>query len=157
MNWPYLHTLINHFPIVLSSVGTAAVVLALITGRRGVWLFALATLTLAGVAIYPAYLTGDNAWHTLRGVWYIERADVQEHDAAASFALLAMFAIGALSGYAWWRMLKREVLALPPRWLRVSVVLLAIFSFTVIARTSYLGGEIIHGSPKLVDSKGPPR
>ena len=52
MNWPYVHTLINHFPIILSVVGTGVVLLALIVRRRGLWLYALATLTLAGLSVY---------------------------------------------------------------------------------------------------------
>jgi len=36
--WPYIHLLINHFPVVLSVVGLGAAVLAVIVGRRGVWL-----------------------------------------------------------------------------------------------------------------------
>ena len=38
MNWPYIHTLINHFPIILTVVGCAVLLLALLTNRRAVWL-----------------------------------------------------------------------------------------------------------------------
>src|SRR5205823_4706578 len=81
MNWPYLHITINHFPIILTVVGSAVLVLALVVRRRGVWLYALATLTLAGASIYPAFFTGDRAAHAVRDTWYILRAAVEEHDA----------------------------------------------------------------------------
>ncbi|MEO7086358.1 MAG: hypothetical protein ABI442_14955, partial [Gemmatimonadaceae bacterium] len=71
MNWPYLHTIVNHFPIILSVVGTSVLILALITGRRGIWLYALATLTLAGLSVYPAFYTGNAAAHALRDTWYV--------------------------------------------------------------------------------------
>jgi hypothetical protein len=152
MNWPYLHTIVNHFPIILSVVGSAGLVLALIVKRRGVWLYSLATLTLAGVSAYPAFYTGDEAAHALRNTWYVVRTMVKEHDEAAGFALPSLLVVGAVSAYAWWRMLKREVTGLPPAWLRLVVFLLAGFSLSVVVRTAYLGGKIIHESPKLENS-----
>ena len=150
MNWPYVHTLINHFPIILSVVGTGVLLLALIVRRRGLWLYALATLTLAGLSVYPAFFTGDEAADAVRTTWYIMRPMVEEHDAAAGFALVSLLLAGVISGYAWWRMLRRDVAALPPVWLRVVVAVIAVWSLSVVARTAYLGGQIVHDSPKLL-------
>ena len=149
MNWPYLHILINHFPIILMVVGTAVLLLALIVRRRGVWLYGLATLTLAGLSIYPVYFTGDQAADAVRTTWYIVRSMVEEHDAAAGFALVSVLLAGAVSAYAWWRMLRREVMGLPPVWLRTVVAVIAVWALSVVARTAYLGGLIVHDSPKL--------
>jgi hypothetical protein len=149
MNWPYIHTLINHFPIILSVVGSAVLVLALIDTRRGVWLYAVATLTLAGLAAYPAFFTGDQAAHALRGTWYIVRAAVHEHDQAAGFALTSLLIAGMASAYAWWYMLRRNPTGLPPRWLRITVAILAAWSLSVVTRTAYLGGKIVVDSPML--------
>ena len=149
MNWPYVHTLINHFPIILMVVGTAVLILALIVRRRGVWLYALATLTLAGLSAWPAFFTGDQAAHALRGAWYIVQSMVREHDQAAGFALWSLLITGAASGYAWWRMMRREPAGLPPVWLRVVVIVIALWAVSVVARTAYLGGQIEHDSPKL--------
>jgi hypothetical protein len=149
MNWPYIHTLINHFPIILMVVGTAVVLLAAITNRRGVWLYALATLTLAGFSVYPAYFSGDEAAHVMRDTWYVERSMIREHDSAAGFALASVLIIGALSAWTWWRMLGREVSVLPPKWLRIAVVVVALWATSVVARTAYLGGKIVHDAPKL--------
>jgi hypothetical protein len=149
VNWPYIHTLVNHFPIILTVVGTAVVILALITNRRGVWLYALATLTLSGLSVYPAFYTGDAAAHALRDTWYVMRPMVREHDQAAGFALTSVLIMGAVSAYTWWRMLRREVAGVPPVWLRVVVFVVAGFTLSVVTRTAYLGGKIIHESPKL--------
>lgn len=94
MNWPYIHTLINHFPIVLTVVGTAVLLLALIVRRRAVFVYALATLTLAGLAIYPTYFTGDQAADALRHTWYVVQSMVDEHDQAAGFALFSILLMG---------------------------------------------------------------
>lgn len=151
LSWPYLHTVVNHFPIILSVVGCAVLVLAWITKRRGVWLYAAATLALAGLAAYPAFFSGDQAAHALRGTWYIVSDAVHEHDQAAGFALTFLLLTGAASGYLWWRMLRRDVTMLPPAWLRAVVTVLALFTLTVVARTAYLGGLIVHESPKLAN------
>lgn len=157
MNWPYLHILINHFPIILTVVGTAALALAFVVKHRGVWLFALGTLTLAGLAIYPTFYTGDEAGHAMRDTWYVVRDMVKEHEESADFALPAVLVMGAASAYTWWRMLRREVTGLPPVWLRVVVALLAVFTLSVVIRTAYLGGQIIHDSPKLQTAPLPAR
>jgi uncharacterized membrane protein len=149
MNWPYIHTTVNHFPIVLTVVGSAVLAMALIVKRRGVWLYALATLTLAGISIYPTFYTGDEAKDALRDTWYIVRAAVEEHADAAGWALGVVLVMGAVSAYGWWRMLKREVTGLPPTWLRVAVSLVTALALSVVVRTAYLGGKIVHGSPKL--------
>jgi hypothetical protein len=149
VNWPYLHILINHFPIILTVVGSTALVLAFIVRRRVVWLYAVATLTLAGVSIYPVFFTGDQASHAVRTTWYVVRSMVEEHDQAAGYALVSVLLMGAASAYAWWRMLRREVTGLPPVWLRIVLTVLAAFGLSIVARTAYLGGKIVHESPKL--------
>ena len=149
MNWPYTHTLINHFPIVLTVVGSAVLLLALFVRRRGLWLYALATLTLAGLSVYPVFFTGDEASDALRSAWYVVRAAVEEHDQSAGYALVCLLLLGVASAYAWWRMIRRDVMGLPPVWLRTVVAVLAAFGLSIVARTAYLGGKIIHDSPAL--------
>jgi hypothetical protein len=77
------------------------------------------------------------------------QSSVREHDDAAGFALWSMLIIGALSAYTWWRMLRREREGLPPVWLRVVVAVVALWSCSVVVRTAYLGGLIVHESPRL--------
>ncbi|HEY2853906.1 MAG TPA: hypothetical protein VGJ18_13720 [Gemmatimonadaceae bacterium] len=149
MNWPYIHIMINHFPIVLCVVGCAVLLLALIVRQRTVWLYAVATLTLAGLSIYPVYFTGDQAGDAVQNTWYILRSAVHEHDQAANFALASILIMGALSGYTWWRMVKREPTLLPPVWLRAVLTVITIWALSVVIRTAYLGGLIVHESPKL--------
>jgi len=151
MNWPYIHIMINHFPIILTVVGSAVLLLALIVRQRGLWLYALATLTLAGLSVYPVFFAGDRAADAVQHTWYIVRSAVEEHDGAAGWALVSLLLMGAASAYAWWRMLRRELASLPPVWLRVMVTILAAWGLSVVIRTAYLGGEIVHDSPKLTN------
>src|SRR5204863_551039 len=97
VNWPYIHIVINHFPIILTIVGSAVLALALVVRRRGLWLYAVATLTLAGASVYPVYFAGDKAADAVRTTWYIIRSSVEEHDASANYALVAGLLMGVVS------------------------------------------------------------
>lgn len=149
MNWPYVHTLINHFPIILTVVGAAVLLAALIWRSRGVWLYAVATLTLSGLSAYPAHFTGDQAAHALRGTWYVVRAMVEKHDQSAGPALISLLVMGVVAAYTWWRMLKRESGMLPPAWLRTVLAIVTAVALGFTAYAAYLGGQIVHDSPQL--------
>ncbi len=149
MNWPYIHTLINHFPIILTVVGSAVLLAALIWRNRGLWLYAVATLTLSGLSAYPAHFTGDEAAHAVRTTWYVVRAMVDRHDSAAGMALIALLAMGVVAAYTWWRMLRREPATLPPVWLRTVLTIVTAIALGITTYTAYLGGQIVHDSPRL--------
>ena len=51
MDAAYLHLVVNHFPIVLAIAGTVAALLALALQRRGLWVYAAASLTMAAVGM----------------------------------------------------------------------------------------------------------
>jgi hypothetical protein len=148
LTWPYVHTLINHFPIVLSAMGTIGALIALIRKKRGIWLYTMATMTAAGLAIGPVYLTGDEAADTLHQPWFVLPGAIKEHNAAANFALAALLITGAICAYSWWRALRYRDEPIPA-FIRGAVVISTLFSFSVVARTAYLGGEIIHEAPVL--------
>lgn len=150
MDWPYLHTLINHFPIVLSVIGAAVLLFAVITKRRDAWLYALVTLTFAGLSVYPAFLSGDEAHEVMEHRWYVVHSMMHDHEEAAELALWVMLATGVLSAYTWWRMVRRDQPpALVSRWLQILVVIGALGSVGTLAYSAYLGGRIVHESPRL--------
>lgn len=157
MDWSYIHLLVNHFPVILSVVGTAAVLVALVTRRRDLWRYATLTLLLAGLAAYPVFFTGDEAGDVMEKKWYVTREAIHEHEEASDFALWSLLIAGAVSGYALWRTTRRGVAASgtridsleAPTWLRAALALLALWSTSVVARTSYLGGEIVHKAAAL--------
>lgn len=148
LTWPYVHLLINHFPVVLATMGFFAVVGALVTGKRGLWLYAMGTLTIAGLIIYPVHFSGDEASHAMRSVWYIKRDAVHVHDDSAGITMFLTLLVGAISAYGWWRALKRrdEII---PSWIRAAVTIGAVAAFGCASYTSYLGGKIIHEAPIL--------
>lgn len=150
----YLHLLVNHVPIILTLVGALAAVIGLVTRRRGIWLYALASLTMAGVTAYPVMLTGHAAEDVMKDKWYVTRDAIHEHEDAGETAMWVMLAMGAVSAYAWWRLLRREQTGVPTAWLGALVVLLSLAGVATTTLAAYRGGNIVYYSPKL---ESPPR
>jgi len=155
ISWPYAHLLINHFPVVLSVAALSVAVLALLFNRRGLWLTAMGALTAAGVFVYPVFFTGNKADHALKDPWYIHPGVIEAHDEAALWALWLILIAGAFAAWSWWRSLKRPAEAIPG-WMRAGVVVAALAAVSVVARTAYLGGKIIHDAPVLHLKEAPP-
>lgn len=146
--WPYVHLLVNHFPVVLSVVGLGAAVLALIVGRRGIWLYTMGTLTLAGLSVYPVRFTGVRADQALNDPWYIVKGAIDAHDNASLYAMYCLLIVGAISAYGWWRAVKRPEEPIPG-WLRALVLIGSLAGAGTVAYTAYLGGRIVHDAPIL--------
>lgn len=146
--WPYIHLLVNHFPVILSILGLAAAVLALILGRRSLWIYSMATNAIGGLIVFPVRFTGDQADNALRDPWYIQKGVIDAHNAASAWALYCLLAVGAVSAYGWWRAVKRPQEAIPG-WIKAAVLVIGLFGFGAVARTAYLGGKIIHDAPIL--------
>lgn len=148
LTWPYAHLLINHFPVVLSVVGLVVALGALATSRRTLWLYAMGTLTAAGLIVYPVHFSGDEAKDALHDAWYIKRGVIDAHDNAAGIAMAIILIAGAVSAYGWWRALKRQD-EIIPGWVRALVVIGALAGFGSVSYAAFLGGKIIHEAPIL--------
>lgn len=158
LDWPYAHLLVNHFSVILTYVGLAAVVLAVVRPRRALWLYAFATLTLAGLAAYPAVFTGERAAPVMERKWFVDEAAVDDHEQAGERAQWILFAMGALSAYGWWRLLRprgnpgsagETVASEPPLALRSAVFVTALAGAAAVAYASYEGGYVVHKAPRL--------
>jgi uncharacterized membrane protein len=155
LTWPYAHLLINHFPVVLSVAALTVAMLALVFRRRGLWLTAMGALTAAGVFVYPVFLTGNEADQALRNPWYIKRGVITAHDDAALWALWVILIAGAFAAYSWWRSVQRPVEPIPG-WVKGGILFGSLMAVSVVARTAYLGGKIIHDAPILQLKEPPP-
>jgi hypothetical protein len=155
MSWPYLHTLVNHFPIVLTVVGAIGVLLAAMIQRRAIWVYATSTLTLAGLTIYPAWLTGGRAGGAVRNAWYIQHGAIHTHAVAAQVTLWVVGVTGFLAFVALVTMIRTGAAVTPARWLRVLVGLGALASICAVSYTGFLGGKIVVESPILMNPTPP--
>lgn len=148
LSWPYAHLLINHFPVVLSVSGLTIAILALVIGRRGLWLTSMGALTVAGLFVYPVHLTGIRADDALKNPWYVRPGAIESHEDAGTLAMYAILVVGVFAAYSWWRSLKRPAEPLPV-WMRAGILAGALAAVSFVTYTAYLGGKIIHESPVL--------
>lgn len=155
LSWPYTHLLINHFPVVLSVSALAVAILALLLGRRGLWLTAMGALTVAGAVIYPVDFTGGKADHALNDPWYVLPGTIEAHDQAAGIAMWAILIVGVFAAYSWWRSLKRPAESIPG-WMRAGVLVGSLAAVGTVTYTAFLGGKIIHEAPVLHLKETPP-
>lgn len=148
-NWPHIHIMINHFPVILAVMGALVALLGVVRSRRGIWMYACASLTLAAVTVIPTYFTGEPAEHFLNRPWYIARASIHTHEDAALIASILVGLAGLVSLVAWRRLVRYPRELSLPAGLRGAVVITAILAAVAIGYASLLGGYIIHDAPGL--------
>lgn len=158
MDGAYVHIAINHFPIVLALLGAAAAVASFIWRRRALWLYAVATLTLAALSVYPVKFTGDLAEESIEKMPYATREAIHTHEEAGELAMWIVIGTGVLSAYAWWRALQSaprdETFATPP-WLRAMVTIGALASAGATSYAAKTSDPILHYSPQLPHPPAP--
>ena len=151
-----IHLAINHLPVVLSLLGAAAALIAFVSRRRAVFLYALATLTLAGMSSCPALNTGHSAAELIEDRWYVDKAQIRLHHDTAENANLLMLGTGALALVAWWLTLRAPREAKPGMVLMASVLLAGVCSATAMGWTSWQGWYIVSKNARLTGSSAPP-
>jgi uncharacterized membrane protein len=149
MDWAHIHIAISHFPVILAVTGALAVLLGFARGRRGVWLYATASLTLAAISVLPTYFTGEPAETTLNDPWYIPKGVIHSHEQSAQIAAVLTVLAGLVAVYAWRRLVRypREVQL--PNGLRLTLAVSSLAAAVSIAYTALLGGRIVHDAPAL--------
>jgi uncharacterized membrane protein len=155
LSWPYAHLLINHFPVVLSVCALGITILALLLGKRGLWITAMAALTVAGAFVYPVHFTGDKADQALSDPWYVHSGAIEAHDDAAGIAMWVILIAGAFAAYSWWRSEKRPGETIPG-WMKTGITIASLAAVATVTYTAYLGGKIIHEAPVLDLKTAPP-
>jgi len=148
-DWAHIHIMINHFPVILAMMGAVAALLGLVRSRRGVWIYACASLTLAALTVIPTYFTGEPAEHFLNRPWYIARESIHTHEDAALIAAVLVGVAGLVALVAWRRLVRYPRELSLPGGLRAAVVITALLAAGAIGYASLLGGYIIHDAPGL--------
>jgi uncharacterized membrane protein len=149
MDWAHIHALVNHFPVILAVMGALAVVLAVVRGQRGIWLYATVSLTLAAVTVIPTYFTGQPAEHALNRPWYVARDAIQTHEDAARISALLVVLAGLIALFAWRRLVRYPREVRMPGSLRAALVVTSLAAALSIGYASWLGGRIVHDAPAL--------
>ena len=149
MDWAHIHLALNHFPIILAVMGAVAAVVATFVPRRGTWMYAAASLTLAGLFVLPTYFTGEPAEHVLNRPWYITRGSIHQHEEAGLISAVLVGLVALIALVAWRRMVRYPRETSLPGALRTSLLVGSLAAAAHIFYTSLLGGQIVHDSAVL--------
>jgi len=132
MDFPHLHLLLNHFPVIGTIVGVG---LFFVSRRSSLMVFvAMALLTI------PAFMTGVGAHEKIVNDPGISNALIQRHEGAAELAVWFMELTGALSVVALWR---------ASHWNTPAILVCSLVTVGLMARTGNTGGEIRHSEVRI--------
>jgi uncharacterized membrane protein len=141
MNWPHLHLIINHFPVVGFLFGLLFILYAMIRKSDELKRTSLGFLVLVALITVPVYFTGDQAGDIMERLPDVSRSLVDQHEEAASVALTGAVILGliAAGGLFFFRLAANI-----PRWFMTLALILTIVVNGLIAYTANLGGQIKH-------------
>src|SRR5439155_24882531 len=87
--------------------------------------------------------------------WYCHSGVMDSNKDTTTFALWDVLIVGGFAAYSLWRSIKSPA-DLIPGWIRAGVVVGSLLAVSIVARTAYLGGTIIHEAPVLQLKQPPP-
>jgi len=149
MDWAHIHIMVNHFPVIFAVTGALAIVLAMVRGQRGIWLYATVSLTLAAITVIPTYFTGQPAEDALNRPWYVVRGAIHTHEDAAKIAAILVVLAGLVSVFAWRRLVRYPREVRMPGALRVALLVTSLAAAGYVGYAAWLGGKIVHDAPAL--------
>lgn len=141
MNATHLHLMLNHFALVGFVFSLLLLLIGLTKSNENFLRAGFFIILISGVLTVPTYFSGEPAEDILKASSNFSEDLVEEHEAAAGFAIGFIELTAVVAGLGLWQSISKNL-----RSKKIVGVVLAlnIFTLTVIARTSYLGGQISH-------------
>jgi uncharacterized membrane protein len=141
MDAAHIHLMLIHFPIVGFIFSLILLALGLYQKNESFVRAGLLITVMSGALAVPAYLTGESAEEVIKNIRSFPAFAVDEHEAAAFYAILFIGITTVIAGSGLFISIKKNRIS---KALMVLIVGLHIFTLTVIARTNYLGSKISH-------------
>lgn len=141
MDFPHLHLLLNHFPIIGTMVGAGLFLISFLLKAEDVRRSSLLVLVAMALLTIPAFITGVGAQEKMVADASISNTLIQRHEGAAELAIWFMEITGALAAAALWRSIRKTS---PARWSTGAILVFSLATVGLMARTGNTGGEIRH-------------
>ena len=146
----HLHLAINHSPLYAETFAFFLLLIGTIRRNRTLLTTGLVMAIIAALCGYAAAWTGDGAADILKKanppIAGVDTQAIGLHDQAATFVLISGSITGAVAIVAlWWGRRGTR-----PRWLEIVLIVLALWSVTVVLRVATLGGRIHHPEVRAV-------
>jgi hypothetical protein len=143
MNFPHLHLLFNHFPIIGTVVGLGLFLISMIGKNEDLRRASLIIFAAMALLAIPTFFSGNGAEGAIKKLPGVSEAMIERHQGAAMLALLFMEITGAFSVAALW---KSQGTSRPAKWnwSLSAVLLFSAISVCLMARVGTTGGDIRH-------------
>ncbi len=155
MNQAHLHLLLNHAPIIGQAGAICIILVAILRKNATVLRVGLWVLIVSAALGWGAYVTGEGAEEIVEEYEGVNHRMIHEHEEAAEFALWAGLIAGALAGWTLKKSLESDSV---PRGWSWGTLIITLWAYSVMVRTGYLGGLIMHPeirSEKTVEIAAP--
>lgn len=149
MNTAHLHLILNHLPVLGTAFGCAILAFGLWKRSEDIKRLALLSLTITALLAIPAYLTGEPAEKTVKGLPGVAGNLIERHEEAAGVALGGVLALGAFAVVGLVVFRRQRPVA---TWFGVTALLGAIAVSGLMAWAANLGGQVHH--PEIRPSTG---
>ena len=146
MNAAHLHLLVNHVSLFAVAFGAAALAYSLLKPSRDLRVAASVLFLLAATFGWIAVESGEGAEEIVEHLPGVEESFIEEHEEAAEAAQASVFVLAICA------LFMEAVARWKASWLKKTqafVLLIAVLSVGLIARTAQLGGQIRHTEIRL--------
>src|SRR5271169_33439 len=103
MNFPHLHLLLNHFPIIGTIVALGLFLFSMVGKNEDLRRGSLITFAAMALLAIPTFFSGTGAQGAIKKLPGVSEALITRHQGAAMLALLFMEITGALSLVGLWK------------------------------------------------------
>lgn len=141
MNPTHIHLLITHLPIFGSILGGLVLAYGLWTKSNNTKIAAYNVFIISAIGAGIAYLTGEAAEETAEKIQGIVKDVIEEHEHFSVYALVSLIILGVASIGGLFLTIKKSGMI---NTAAVTILLISLVSFGLVARTGYLGGQIRH-------------
>jgi uncharacterized membrane protein len=143
MNGAQIHLALNHFPVVLTYTALVILVIGMWRSNDTIVKTAYYLFLAAGLTGIIAYFSGDAAEKIVDNITGIDKDIIEEHEDSGKYAFIscAITSLLALLGLLYYNRAARIF--------RILVLIFAMVTTAILARTAHLGAEIRH--PEIKD------
>jgi uncharacterized membrane protein len=137
----HIHLLLNHFPTIAFLIGLVLFIVALYIKSDYMKRISLGIFLIISLISIPVYMTGKAAQTALKSQPGVSAVLTETHQDAALLALTFMEVTGILAWLALWQFRR---ISRASKSNLTAVLVFSLMTFVLMARASYIGGEIRH-------------
>ena len=150
MDFPHLHLLLNHFPVIGTIVGAGLFLISLLAKKtEDMRRSSLIVFVVMALLTIPAFMTGVGAQEKMVADPTVSNALIQRHEGAAELAVWFMEITGALAVVALWQTRRPA----PARSITAAILVFSFVTVALMARTGNTGGEIRHSEVRSTEER----